>query len=336
MAAQQKGGSEAFSDGPRTLWMGDLTFWMDENFLLSLFSATGEVLSVKVIRNKMTGYSEGYGFIEFVSNFAAQRVLQTYNGAPIAGTDQFFRLNWASGGGGKSGDNGQEDSDGSEHSVFVGDLSPEVTDYALQEFFRAYYPTVRSARVVTDPVTGRSKGYGFVRFTSDAERDRAMTEMSGQMLGQRAIRVCLATPKRAGGSASTSGNYGGAGGVGGQPGRAPRGPRHGPKQGAMAGMVPQAGMNPYAQMHAGAYYGYYYDPTAAAYYQGFHGGMPHVQNAGAGVNPGKQTAAVAAEPSSAADSSSADNVTKPANVEEMNRNYTEMNTEQWVSLPRVN
>ena len=192
--------------------MGDLAYWMDENFLLSLFGATGEVLSAKIIRNKVTGYSEGYGFVEFTNNFAAQKVLQTYNGAPISGTDHFFKLNWAShsggGGGGSSGN--QEAGDGSEYSVFVGDLSPDVTDYTLQEFFRQFYPSVKSARVVTDPVTGRPKGYGFVRFLNEAERDKAMLEMSGQVIGSRAVRVSLATPKKSsggGGGASVGGGF---------------------------------------------------------------------------------------------------------------------------------
>jgi hypothetical protein len=34
-----------------------------------------------------------------------------------------------------------------------------------QEYFRQFYPSVRSAKVITDAATGRSKGYGFVRFT---------------------------------------------------------------------------------------------------------------------------------------------------------------------------
>lgn len=34
----------------------------------------------------------------------------------------------------------------------------------LQEYFRQFYPSVRSAKVITDASTGRSKGYGFVRF----------------------------------------------------------------------------------------------------------------------------------------------------------------------------
>lgn len=39
-----------------------------------------------------------------------------------------------------------------DHSIFVGDLAPEVTDYMLQEHFRQYYPSVRSAKVTSAPV----------------------------------------------------------------------------------------------------------------------------------------------------------------------------------------
>lgn len=81
-------------------------------------------------------------------------------------------------------------------SIFVGDLAPDVTDYVLQEQFRLYFPSVRSAKVITDPVTLRSKGYGFVRFGSEQERDRALGEMNGVYISSRPIRVSLATAKK--------------------------------------------------------------------------------------------------------------------------------------------
>ena len=53
-----------------------------------------------------------------------------------------------------------------------------------------------SSQVITDPLTSRSKGYGFVRFGSEAERDRALGEMSGHFISNRPIRVSLATAKK--------------------------------------------------------------------------------------------------------------------------------------------
>lgn len=149
-----------------------------------------QLVSVKVIRNKITGQPEGYGFIEFISHAAAERTLQTYNGTPMPGTEINFRLNWASFG------SGQKVDPGTDHSIFVGDLAPDVTDYLLQETFRVHYSSVRGAKVVTDPSTGRSKGYGFVKFAEESERNRAMAEMNGLYCSTRPMRISAATPKK--------------------------------------------------------------------------------------------------------------------------------------------
>ncbi|KVI00211.1 hypothetical protein Ccrd_021534 [Cynara cardunculus var. scolymus] len=175
----------------RTLWIGDLPYWADESYLHSWFAATNEVLSIKVIRNKATGLPEGYGFVEFASHGTAERVLQSYNGTQIPGTELTFRLNWASSGIGE-----RRPDAGPEHSIFVGDLAPDVTDHLLQETFRTQYPSVRGAKVVTDPNTGRSKGYGFVKFADEMEKNRAMTEMNGIYCSTRPMRISAATPKK--------------------------------------------------------------------------------------------------------------------------------------------
>ena len=58
-------------------------------------------MNAKIIRNKNTAVSEGYGFVEFATHEAAEQVLRTFNGCPIPNTDQIFRLNWAAFGVGK-------------------------------------------------------------------------------------------------------------------------------------------------------------------------------------------------------------------------------------------
>ncbi|XP_047083701.1 polyadenylate-binding protein RBP47B'-like [Lolium rigidum] len=80
----------------RTLWIGGLKHGVDERFLYECFALTGEVHSVRLIHNRITGSPEGYGFIEFISHEAAQKALQSYNGARMPGTEHRFRLNWAS------------------------------------------------------------------------------------------------------------------------------------------------------------------------------------------------------------------------------------------------
>ncbi|KAI5072943.1 hypothetical protein GOP47_0013049 [Adiantum capillus-veneris] len=176
----------------RTLWIGDLQYWMEENYIHSCFAHTNEVVSVKIIRNKLTGQSEGYGFIELTSHGAAEKVLHSYGGTQMPQTEQMFRLNWASFGmGDKRGEVGPD------HSIFVGDLAPDVTDYILQETFRLRYPSVRGAKVVMDVISQRSKGYGFVRFGDESEKTRAMTEMNGVYCSSRPMRISTATPRKA-------------------------------------------------------------------------------------------------------------------------------------------
>lgn len=167
---------------------------MDENYLNSCFGQTGEVSSIKVIRNKQTGQSEGYGFIEFLSRATAEKVLQNYNGMLMPNVEQAFRLNWA------SFSTGERRSDaGSDHSVFVGDLAPDVTDTLLHETFASRYQSIKGAKVVIDANTGRSKGYGFVRFGDDTERARAINEMNGVFCSSRPMRIGVATPRKASG-----------------------------------------------------------------------------------------------------------------------------------------
>lgn len=179
-------------ENQRTLWIGDLAPWMDEEFLYSIFGLTNQLVSVKVIRNKTTGISEGYAFLEMKTHEAATCILNTYNGQVIPGSKSMvFRLNWAAYGVGRSSQPTTDD-----YSLFVGDLAPDVSDLILQEYFRQFYPSVRSAKVITDVTTGRSKGYGFVRFSVELERNMALTDMNGHFLSNRPIRVSLATAKK--------------------------------------------------------------------------------------------------------------------------------------------
>ncbi|KAL6494732.1 Polyadenylate-binding protein rbp47 [Orobanche gracilis] len=175
----------------KSIWIGDLQQWMDEVYLNSCFSQTGEVVSIKVIRNKQTGQSDRYGFIQFNSHAAAEKVLQNYNGTTMPDSDQPFRLNWSSFG---TGD--RRTDTGSDVSIFVGDLATNVTDALLHDTFASKYPSVKAAKVMVDANSGRSKGYGFVRFGDENERSQAITEMNGAYCSSRPMRVCVATPKK--------------------------------------------------------------------------------------------------------------------------------------------
>jgi cold-inducible RNA-binding protein len=74
------------------------------------------------------------------------------------------------------------------NKLFVGGLSFDTTDGSLKTFFEQA-GTVDSAQVVTDRSTGRSRGFGFVEMSSQAEARTAKDTLNGQLLDGRTINV---------------------------------------------------------------------------------------------------------------------------------------------------
>ncbi|KAF2206093.1 RNA-binding domain-containing protein [Delitschia confertaspora ATCC 74209] len=198
------------TDAKTTLWMGELEPWIDENFVRTIWFNMGEQVNVKMIRDKFSG-NAGYCFVDFSTPAAAAKAL-TLNGQIIPNSNRPFKLNWASGGG--LADRSRDER-GPEYSIFVGDLGPEVNEFVLVSLFQNKFPSCKSAKIMSDPVTGMSRGYGFVRFTEESDQQRALTEMQGVYCGNRPMRISTATPK------NKSGGPGGPGPVGMAPGGLP-------------------------------------------------------------------------------------------------------------------
>ncbi|KAG2686673.1 hypothetical protein I3843_09G017200 [Carya illinoinensis] len=78
--------------------------------------------------------------------------------------------------------------------LFVGGLSFYTTEKGLSEAFSQHGQVVE-AKIVTDRVSDRSKGFGFVTFASEDEADKAITEMNGKTLNGRVVFVDYAKAK---------------------------------------------------------------------------------------------------------------------------------------------
>jgi RNA recognition motif-containing protein len=93
--------------------------------------------------------------------------------------------------------------------LYVGNLSYEVSSSDLQQLFTAH-GAVRSAEVITDRMTGKSKGFGFVEMSSDDEAAAAISALNGKDYGGRALTVNEAKPResRGGGGGGGRGGYG--------------------------------------------------------------------------------------------------------------------------------
>lgn len=79
-------------------------------------------------------------------------------------------------------------------NLFIGSLAYATNDDSLKAFFESVGP-VKSARVITDRDSGRSKGFGFVEFEDDANNQKAIDQLNGQELDGRAIAISVARPK---------------------------------------------------------------------------------------------------------------------------------------------
>src|SRR5438045_2978927 len=103
--------------------------------------------------------------------------------------------------------------------LYVGNLSYDVDSSELERMFGAH-GTVQSAEVISDRMTGRSKGFGFVEMGSDEEAQAAVAALNGQDHGGRALTVNEAKPReeRSGGGGGGGRSFGGGGGGGGRGG----------------------------------------------------------------------------------------------------------------------
>jgi len=90
-------------------------------------------------------------------------------------------------------------------NLYVGNLSYGATEATIRSLFEKH-GTVESVNLITDRDTGRSKGFGFVEMTNDAEAQRAITALNGKEIDGRALTVNEARPKeeRSGGGCRRS------------------------------------------------------------------------------------------------------------------------------------
>lgn len=93
--------------------------------------------------------------------------------------------------------------------LYVGGLPYSISDRQLEEMFAAH-GTVESARVITDRMTGRSKGFGFVEMSSQEEAQAAIDKVNGTSVEGRSLTVNEAKPQAP--RNDSRGGYGGGGG----------------------------------------------------------------------------------------------------------------------------
>ncbi|CAK9159230.1 unnamed protein product [Ilex paraguariensis] len=163
----------------RSVYVGNIHPQVTELLLQEIFSSTGPLEGCKLIRKEKSSY----GFVDYFDRRSAALSIVSLNGRHLFG--QPIKVNWA------YASSQREDTSG-HFNIFVGDLSPEVTDATLFACF-SVYPSCSDARVMWDQKTGRSRGFGFVSFRNQQEAQSAINDLNGKWLGSRQIRCNWAT-----------------------------------------------------------------------------------------------------------------------------------------------
>ncbi|KAL6534180.1 hypothetical protein OROHE_013105 [Orobanche hederae] len=167
------------------LFVGNLPFSVDSATLAGLFQQAGGVETVEVIYDKATGRSRGFGFVTMSRIEEAEAAAQKFNGYELEGRalrvnsgppppkreNGLFR--------GFRGPEGMSSID--TNKLHVGNLSWDVDNLALETLF-SEQGNVKEARVVYDRESGRSRGFGFVTYSSPEEVNNAIEVLNGTTL----------------------------------------------------------------------------------------------------------------------------------------------------------
>lgn len=166
----------------------------------ALFTAFGPITSSMIAINE--GKSRGFGFVNMATAEAAAAAVDGLNGKEVGGKvlvvtraqkkeerekelrDQFERLKQ------------ERQKKYAGVNLYVKNLSDNIDDDRLREEF-AKYGDITSAKVMTEPSSGKSRGFGFVCFATPDEATKAVSETNGKMVENKPLYVALAQRKEA-------------------------------------------------------------------------------------------------------------------------------------------
>ncbi|KAL3226240.1 hypothetical protein MRX96_025153 [Rhipicephalus microplus] len=171
---------------------------LDDEKLMVIFEKFGKITSAKVMTDE-SGKNRGFGFVSFEDPESAERAVEELNGKEMGGRVLYV---------GRAQKKAERQSELKRHfeqlkqerlnryqgvNLYVKNLDDALDDERLRKEF-APFGNITSAKVMTDG-NGRSKGFGFVCFSSPEEATKAVTEMNGRIVVSKPLYVALAQRK---------------------------------------------------------------------------------------------------------------------------------------------
>jgi cold-inducible RNA-binding protein len=168
----------------KKLYVGNLADHTTTPELTGLFAQVGPVVSVRLITDRDTGRSKGFGFVEMESEAAARAITQLHHtalhGRPLSVTE--------------ARPQGSTEGRPPPSRLFVSNLPYETTAAELKELFSAIGP-VSFLSLPIERESGKPRGFAFVEFAEPAQAQEAIRRFHSQLFNGRALAVREALAK---------------------------------------------------------------------------------------------------------------------------------------------
>ncbi|CAG0915812.1 unnamed protein product [Notodromas monacha] len=154
---------------------------MNEKELQCMFMTIGTLKSCKVMKDFKTGYSYGFGFVDFQRPEDAAKAIETLNGLDVM--NKKIKVSYAR----PPGENIKDS------NLYVAGIPRDYNEAQLEQVF-ASYGAIIQRNILKDKITGASRGVGFVRFDTKDEAQAAIAGLDGTIPpgGTEAFKIKIA------------------------------------------------------------------------------------------------------------------------------------------------
>uniref|UniRef100_F7G3Z0 ELAV-like protein n=1 Tax=Monodelphis domestica TaxID=13616 RepID=F7G3Z0_MONDO len=157
----------ATDDSKTNLIVNYLPQNMTQEEFKSLFGSIGEIESCKLVRDKITGQSLGYGFVNYVDPNDGDKPFNPLNGPKLQ--PKPFKVSYAR----------PSSASIRDANLYVSGLPKTMSQKEMEQLF-SQYGRIITSRILVDQVTGVSRGVGFIRFDKRIEAEEAIKGLNGQ------------------------------------------------------------------------------------------------------------------------------------------------------------
>ncbi|CDR99019.1 hypothetical protein [Sporisorium scitamineum] len=169
------------------IWVGQLSWNVDNDWLKSEMEVFGEVTSARVQLDRTSGKSRGFGYVDFATAAAAKKAFEEGQGKEVDG--RAIRIDLSTPKSDATENRAKKFNDqrsAPSTTLFIGNLSFDISEDDVWNAF-SEHGEVSGVRLPKDPDSGRPKGFGYVEFAAQESAQAAIDAMTGQELAGRPL-----------------------------------------------------------------------------------------------------------------------------------------------------